>query len=228
MVRATQQERDVSNSDSFIDEVSDEVRRDRLYKVYKKYAWVFVLLVFGIVGGAAWNEYSKAQNRTASEAAGADLQAALDASDAALLDGLAAGNADAAVIAQLQQAAMQIDAGDRDAALVTLTALSVQPDLAPAYRDLAMLKLVVIDGANMDSAALMSALNGLSLPGAPYRMLAIEQRALHFVRQGDVEAALRELKTITDAAETTQGLLRRAQELTIALGGSLDGPTTNG
>jgi len=215
----------VSNTDSFIDEVSEEVRRDRLFKVYKKYGWIFIVLVLGIVGGAAWNEYSKAKNLAAAEATGAAIQLAIETADAAVLDDIVAGNSDAAVVARLQQAAIQVEAGERDAAIATLSALSSDANLAPAYRDLALLKLIILDGANMDAAALLASLDSLAIPGAPYRMLAIEQRALHFVAQGDTEAALGELRLILDAAESTQGLLQRAQELTIALGGSLDAPT---
>jgi len=215
----------VSNTDSFIDEVSEEVRRDRLFKVYKKYGWIFIVLVLGIVGGAAWNEYSKAKNLAAAEATGAAIQLAIETADAAVLDDIVAGNSDAAVVARLQQAAIQVEAGERDAAIATLSALSSDAKLAPAYRDLALLKLIILDGANMDAAELLASLDSLAIPGAPYRMLAIEQRALHFVAQGDTEAALGELRLILDAAESTQGLLQRAQELTIALGGSLDAPT---
>lgn len=215
----------MSNTDSFIDEVSEEVRRDRLFKVYKKYGWIFIVLVLGIVGGAAWNEYSKAKNLAAAEATGAAIQSAIETADAAVLNDIAASNSDAAVVARLQQAAIQAEAGERDAAIATLSALSTDANLAPAYRDLALLKLIILDGANMDAAELLSSLDSLAIPGAPYRMLAIEQRALHFVAQGDTEAALGELRLILDAAESTQGLLQRAQELTIALGGSLDAPT---
>ena len=49
----------MSDTDSFIEEVSDEVRRDRLFKIFKKYAWVAVLIVVLLVGGAAFNEYRK-------------------------------------------------------------------------------------------------------------------------------------------------------------------------
>ena len=44
-------ERDVSESDSFIDEVTEEVRRDKLFAVFRKYAWIGVLAVAAIVGG---------------------------------------------------------------------------------------------------------------------------------------------------------------------------------
>mgnify|MGYP002067949300 CR=1 FL=1 len=35
----------MSNQDSFIDEVTEEVRRDKLYALYKKYGWIAALAV---------------------------------------------------------------------------------------------------------------------------------------------------------------------------------------
>ncbi|NNL35893.1 MAG: hypothetical protein HKP35_08755, partial [Silicimonas sp.] len=60
----------MSNQDSFIDEVTDEVRKDRLYALYRKYGWVAALAVILLVGGAAANEWRKASARTQAEAAG--------------------------------------------------------------------------------------------------------------------------------------------------------------
>ena len=51
----------MSNPDSFVDEVTDAVRRDRLFAAFRKYGWIGVVLVVLIVGGAAYNEWQKAQ-----------------------------------------------------------------------------------------------------------------------------------------------------------------------
>ena len=53
----------MSNTDSFIEEVTDEVRRDKLYAALRKYGWIGILAVAAIVGGAAYSEYNKAQAR---------------------------------------------------------------------------------------------------------------------------------------------------------------------
>ena len=55
----------MSDTDSFIDEVTEEVRRDRLFGLMKRYGWIAALAVLLIVGGAAWNEWRKAQDRAA-------------------------------------------------------------------------------------------------------------------------------------------------------------------
>ena len=51
----------MSDSDSFIDEVTEEVRRDRLFLLLRRWGWIGALLIVVVVGGAAWNEYRKAQ-----------------------------------------------------------------------------------------------------------------------------------------------------------------------
>jgi hypothetical protein len=45
----------VSNPDSFIDEVTEEVRRDRLFGLFRKYGWIGLVVILGIVGGTAWS-----------------------------------------------------------------------------------------------------------------------------------------------------------------------------
>ena len=66
-------EKNVSDTDSFIEEVSEEVRRDRLFKIFKKYAWVAVLIVVLLVGGAAFNEYNKLSNQKRAASLGDEL-----------------------------------------------------------------------------------------------------------------------------------------------------------
>ena len=71
----------MSDTDSFIEEVSEEVRRERLYGYLKRYGWIGVVLVLGLVGGAAYNEWRKAQAQSAAQAAGDTLIAALELED---------------------------------------------------------------------------------------------------------------------------------------------------
>ena len=46
----------MSNPDSFIDEVTEEVRRDRLFRLFRKYGWIGVVIILGLVGGTAWTD----------------------------------------------------------------------------------------------------------------------------------------------------------------------------
>ena len=73
----------MSNNESFIDEVTEEVRRDKLYAGLRKYGWIGILGVLLLVGGASVNEWMKARERAAAEAAGDAILAAVGAGDAA-------------------------------------------------------------------------------------------------------------------------------------------------
>ncbi len=68
----------MSNPDSFIEEVTEEVRRDKLFAMFRKYGWIGGLLVVGIVGGAAWNEWQKSQAMARAEGFGDAMLEALD------------------------------------------------------------------------------------------------------------------------------------------------------
>ena len=46
----------MSDSDSFINEVSEELRRDRLFALMRRWGWLAGLVVLAIVGAAAWFE----------------------------------------------------------------------------------------------------------------------------------------------------------------------------
>jgi hypothetical protein len=203
----------MSQTDSFIDEVTDEVRRDRLFATMRRWAPLAVLLVLLVVGGAAVREWRAAGAEAEAEARGAALLAALEAEDAAAALAVEA-EGEAAALAALLSAAI-----DPEAATDRLAALAADSELAPRYRDLAVLAADVSDVPLEERRARLEAIAG---PGAPYRLLAEERLALLSVEAGETEAALAALRAILDDAETTPALRERARQLVVALGGDLD------
>ena len=217
----------MSNSDSFIDEVTEEVRREKLYGYMRRYGWIAVLAVVLLVGGAAWTEYRNAQDRAAAEATGDALIAALSAEDAAArAEAVAAINAegDTAAVTGLLTAAAQQEAGELDAAATTLRDLASNGDVPALYRDLASFKAATLPIG--DAADRIDALDVLSQPGQPYRLLALEQIALLQLQQGDTESALDTLRRIEEDAALTRGLRERVQTLMVALGEPLPDSVT--
>ncbi len=212
----------MSESDSFIHEVSEEVRRDKLFAFFRKWSWVFALVVVGIVGGTAYNEYNKAQIAAVKQTAGEALLSAQEEATAAAFAPLAEGSAPSALLARFNQAAALASEGQGSAAADILNGIALDPQTPRLYQDLALLKAIMIDGQNVEQTELLDILDRLAQPGAPFKMLAIEQRAIAYLRVGDRESALADLITIIRAPESTQGLRNRAQELTIALGGDLE------
>lgn len=213
----------MSETDSFINEVTEEVRRDRLFALLKRYGWIAILAVLLLVGGAAWTEYRAASDRAAAEAVGDALLAALANSDPAArmaaLDAVPQDGASAAV-GLLITAAAQQEAGDLDAAITTLDQLATRQDVPAIYRDLAAFKAAMLD-AGTDPAARRTRLDALANPGQPFALLAQEQLALADLAAGDRDAAVAQLTAIVQDAGVTQALRDRVQTLMVALGAPL-------
>ncbi len=218
----------MSESDSFIEEVSDEVRRDKLFKLFKKYGWILALAVVGIVGGTAYNEWNKARTETAARLNGDLLLAAETAATPAALDPIANSDAPLAILAKLAQADLLLEAGDSAGALAMLRAVANDLEAPNVYTDLAWLKIIMLDGENMPESERNSAYDRLTAEGAPYSLLAQEQRAMQYVRDGDIDAAKIALAAILADPGITPGLRNRAQQLMVALGGDIGADTANG
>jgi hypothetical protein len=210
----------LSDTDSFIDEVTEEVRRDRLFALMRKYGWIGVVAVLGIVGGAAFNEWQKARAEAEAQAFGDSVMSAMEAEDrAAALAAVSADGARAGVLALIAAAETEAtDAEGRAAALAKLSAVASDSEVPQSLRDLARLKSVIVGGAAMDAATRDASLATLAAPGAPYRLLAMEQQALVHVAEGRTDAAVDLLRQVLSEAGLTAGLQQRASELIVALG----------
>ncbi len=214
----------MSDTDSFIDEVTEEVRRDRLFALMKRYGWIAVLLVFVLVGGAAWNEWSKAQTRAAAQGFGDSILAALEIDGrndrAKALSALNSDDPTAKAVLDLL-AAGEFSADDPKAAAAQLLALADRADTKPVYRQIAILKAVAIPGSGISAQDRRARLDGIALVGGLTGRLADEQLAYLDIETGDKDAALERLLGIVANAEASAGLRQRATQVIVALGGTL-------
>lgn len=215
----------MSNSETFIDEVTEEVRKDRLFGLMRKYGWIAVLVVLIVVGGTAFSEFRKAQTTAAAQAAGDEILAALeiddDAARAAALQAIdATGGAGA--VTGLLAAADLVETGNTDEATATLTAVAMDEAAPQVYRDLAAIKAVMAQGDTLSVEDRRAMLAGLATPGATFRLIAQEQLALLNVETGDVDAAMAHFIAIAQDAEVTRGLRERAFSMIVALGGDIE------
>jgi hypothetical protein len=215
----------VSNPESFINEVTEEVRRDKLFGYFRRYGWIGIVAVLLIVGGAAYREYQLAAKQAESEAFGNAVLDALDQDDAAARStALAAVQAPGQRQALLNLLQSTDPETDKAATLAALTAVADDATLPASYRDLAVLRRVIVAGTDLPAADRRALLDPIAAPGRPYRPLALEQLALLSVETGETAAAITALEALRQDQEATPGLRRRVEQVIVALGGK---PATN-
>ena len=205
----------MSDTDSFIDEVTEEVRRDRLFGYFRRYGWIPAVIILALVGGTAYSEWSKSVVAQAAQVRGDALLDALDVQDkpesiSALSSIVAQEDTD--VVASFLLAGL-----DQSLASELLTAIAENMDQPKYIRDLARLKLAATpDAASKDEA--VSILTDLSAPGGLYRNAATEILVALELQRGNRDVALALLQSHVQDAGATQAQVQRMGELIVALG----------
>lgn len=216
----------MSDTDSFIDEVTEEVRRDRMFLMLKRYGWIGAVVVIAIVGGAAYREYDRAKTSAAAEALGDAVIAALAENETAkraeALATVSAQTPGGDAILRMLQAGALANSEQGEAAIVLLSEISTNGDLPLIYRHIASFKALGLQHDSLSVQDRRIQYEALANPGAPLRLLAQEQLALIDISEGNTEAAIDRLRAIIEDAEINADLQDRARQLIVALGGSLD------
>ena len=212
----------MSDTDSFIEEVSEEVRRDRLYNFFRKYAWVGVLVVLTIVGGTAFLEYQKATVKSKAEKVGSAVMKALEGSDekerAELLANIESSNPEVKSIVAMLKAAEEIALQNYAAASKSLKTISEDSSIGQIYRDIAEFKFLLLSHDRVEDALLLKGFEKLASPGNPFRLLAEEQIAIIELKNRENDAAVAKLRSILEDAELTDTIRQRVTQLLISLG----------
>jgi hypothetical protein len=219
----------MSNSDGFIEEVTEELRRDQMMATLKRYGWIAVLVVLLIVGGAAFSEYRKAQTRAQAEGLGDAILTALNNDEAAArvsgLQAVEASDPQAAAVLALLTASEQLAAEDLGGAVANLEAVAANSEIPLIYRQIAQFKALTLQSESMSAAERKQGFEALGAAGDNLSLLAQEQLALIAVQEGDIETAIATYQAVLSDAGVTPDLQRRALQVIVALGGE---PEFNG
>lgn len=207
----------MSESDSFIQEVSEEIRQDRMFRLWKRYAPYVIGAIIVIVGAAAvWNWMQHRAVLEARETGGAFIAAELGSVEAqeALVEEI---DDEAEVVAQLRLASALLVNDQADRAAEVYRTVAAREDLAPPYRHLAVLNAVKLEAESAEPGALIGELAPLVEEDAPYRPLALELRALLHLQAGDAAAAREDLEAVLAAPAVTAETRRRVSGFLAAL-----------
>lgn len=211
---------------NFIDEVDEEVRRERLEKQFKRWSpyaiGLLVLLLAGVAGYQIWQGHR-------AERAAADatmFNTALDQAqagkplEAAQTFASLAGTADDgyALLARFQQATNLLEGKDIAGAIAVYDAIAADGGLDARFRNLARYLAAFHGLDTLDANAVKQRLAAIPA-GSPWSANARELQALAELKAGEVEAARQTLTALADDAAAPVGVRGRATEMLAALGG---------
>ena len=211
----------MSNNESFIQEVSEEVRRDRLYRILKKWGWIGIAVIVALVGGASFNEWNKDSKMNSARNLGDRVLSAVSNKDPIELKEIETSNISQDIFIKNLLSAILLSDNKLDASKKALEEIRDLPGITKTYRELNAFKLglLVLKEDNLTGDERFSVFEGLVEPGSPFRLLAKEQQALLLIEQGKLELAIKALSEISVDSETTASLKRRVTQLRISLGG---------
>jgi hypothetical protein len=205
----------MSDTDSFIDEVTEEVRRDRLFSFFRRYGWIPAVVILILVGSTAYNEWNKSAAEEVAQSRGDALLSALDLEDEA--EGNAAITAIATTDSGNVLASFLAAGRDQSQAADLLSGIAENTDQPDYIRDLARLKLAATPNAVSQDEAVLILLD-LSVPGGLYRNVATEMLIAVELERGNLGVALALLQSHIQDAEASQAQVQRMGELLVALG----------
>ena len=216
----------MSNSDGFIEEVTEELRRDQMMATLKRYGWIAVLLVLVIVGGAAFSEYRKAQTRAQAEGLGDAILAALNNEDTAArvagLQSVEASDPQASAVLALLTASEQLAADDLAGAVANLDGVATNGEVPLIYRQIAQFKSLTLQADTLAVTDRKQGFEALGAAGGNLSLLAQEQLALIAIQEGDIDGAIETYQAVLNDAAVTPDLQQRALQVIVALGGEPD------
>jgi len=203
-------------NDTFLREVDENLRRDRMRDIGLKYGkWLIAAVALFLVaaGGTIWWRQHKQ-----AEAAGhveqlagiyRDIGTGNTAKAPAELDQLANDSSKAIRASALfTRAALAIDKNDRKTALANYREIAGESSFPAPYRDAATIRLTALEFDQIKPDEVIARLKPLAVPGNPWFGSAGEMTAAALIKQGKkleagrLYAAIAKDKSVPDALRT--------------------------
>jgi len=211
-------------------EVDEEVRRERLNKLWQRYGhYIIAACVLVIVAVGAWRGYEWWETKKAVEAGAAFEQAVTLAesgkhqeAEAAFAKLATDGTAGYRLLARLREAA-ELGRTDPKAAIKAYDDIAADRSVGQAIRDLATLRagFLLVDGSSY--ADMRARLEPLTGPDRAFRHSARELLALSAWKQGDMGAARQWTDIIITDPQTPSASRARAEVLSELIAASGQG-----
>lgn len=206
-------------------EVDEEVRRERMKKLWDQYGlYVLILALLFVAGVAGWRGWEYYESQRAA-ALGAQFEAASALAEAGNLADAekdfariaSEGNRGYRILARLREAETAIPR-DRAAAVAQFDALAADTSVDQRFRDLAAVRagLLLVDTAPLPE--MEKRLEAVAAAGRPFRHTAREILVLSAFRANEKGALQRWADLIASDAESPAQLRARIEAMTLLAG----------
>ena len=214
------------SGETFLREVDENLRRDQLQDIAKKYGvWIIagvVLLLAAVGGWIYWQdrqENAAAQDSEVLAQIYADIGAGRVANVPQRLDALAV-ESDGALkaSAMLARAAVAVEQNDRAAATAKFNQVAADEDLPQPYRDLGLIRATAMEFDTIRPEQVIARLKPLTKPGNPWFGSAGELTAMALIKQGKKLEAGRLFAEIAADQQVPESIRARSVQIAGTLG----------
>lgn len=191
-------------SESFIKEVSEEVKRDRLFKALNKFKWPLFALIVLLVGAVGGYEYYKFDKKSRAQKNGEFLISAIESlkeNGQTVTEKI--DNKFTSVLIKLNEAKYFEEKGDMKSASAAYNHIISKYGENKFFNHYSKFHLYLMDPAkSLGDVKKIKILDELSAPDSPLKLLALEQKLYLYVKINDLE----NIKSQVDLILSNQGI----------------------
>ena len=202
-------------SESFIKEVSEEVKRDKLFKTLKKFKWTIIVLITLVVGAVCGYEYYKFDKNVKAQEIGEFFVSAIEnLKNNGQTVTEEVNNKFISVLIKLHEAKYFEEKGDIKSATAAYNHIINKYGDNKFFNHYSKFQLYLMNPAkSMGDTKKIEILDELSAPDGPLKLLALEQKLNVFVKINDIENIKLQIKLILSDQSITPEQVRRIKEI---------------
>ncbi|KKC25253.1 tetratricopeptide repeat protein [Sphingomonas sp. SRS2] len=212
--------------EAFLREVDDELRREQMQTIWKRYGRLALILVALSLAAFAAFLFWRAQTAKKAEAhseqmsaAIADIQAGRKTEAGKKIDTLIAeGGKGYNATARFTKAALAVQNGDAKAATALYAGLAADEKVAQPFRELALIRQTLIEYDSLPPQRVIDRLKPLAVEGGAYFGTAGELTAIALIQTNRTAEAGRLLAAVARDKNSPASLRARAGRLASSLG----------
>ena len=214
------------SNDTFLKEVDENLRRDRMTDFFKSYGkWVALGVVLFLAAGGGWIYWQEQRKREASEQSEqlhsllTDLAAGRTQTVPQRVAQLETSHSDVVrASAMLTDAAVALEQNNRSAAIAKYRELAGDKDIAEPFRDVATVRLTALEFDTIKPEEVVTRLQPMAKAGHPWFGSAGEMTALALMKQNKNAEAGRLFAAIAADSQVPSSIRSRAVQVAGTLG----------